>query len=80
MHELCKAALDGQARRASALHLRLLPLHQELFCEPSPAPTKWALHRLGLALPQVRLPILPLTAAGQAVVDHALHDAGIWGR
>ena len=78
MHELCMAALDGQARRAAALHLRLLPLHQQLFCEPSPAPTKWALHRLGLALPQVRLPILPLTEAGQAVVDQALRDAGIW--
>ncbi len=78
MHELCMAALDGQARRAAALHLRLLPLHLDLFCEPSPAPAKWALYRLGMALPKVRLPILPLTEAGQAKVDRALRDAGIW--
>ncbi len=78
MHELCKAALEGQARRAAALHLRLLPLHQQLFCEPSPAPAKWALHRLGLALPKVRLPIVPMTEAGQAKVDQALRDAGVW--
>ena len=78
MHELCMAALDGNARRAAALHLRLLPLHQQLFCEPSPAPTKWALNRLGMTLPSVRLPILPMTEAGQAKVDQALRDAGIW--
>ena len=78
MHELCMAALDGQARRSAALHLRLLPLHQQLFCEPSPAPTKWALHRLGMALPKVRLPIVPLTEAGRTLVDQALRDAGIW--
>jgi len=78
MHELCMAALDGQSSRAAALHLRLLPLHQQLFCEPSPAPAKWALHRLAMALPTVRLPIVPLTEAGQATVDQALRDAGIW--
>ncbi len=78
MHELCKAALEGQSRRAAALHLRLLPLHQQLFCEPSPAPSKWALHRLGMALPTVRLPIVPLTDNGRTLVDQALRDAGIW--
>ena len=78
MHELCKAALEGQARRAAALHLRLLPLHQQLFCEPSPAPAKWALHRLGLTQPKVRLPIVPMTEAGRQKVDQALRDAGIW--
>jgi 4-hydroxy-tetrahydrodipicolinate synthase len=78
MHELCMAALQGQAARAAALHLRLLPLHQQLFCEPSPAPAKWALHRLGRARPQVRLPLVNLSPAGQALVDQALRDAGVW--
>ena len=43
MHELCVAALAGNAREAARLQLQLLPLHQALFVEPSPAPTKWAL-------------------------------------
>jgi 4-hydroxy-tetrahydrodipicolinate synthase len=43
MHELCMAAIEGQAKRAAEIHLRLLSLHRQLFCEPSPAPTKWAL-------------------------------------
>ena len=75
MHELCAAALEGDVRRAAALHLRLLPLHKQLFCEPSPAPTKWALSQLGRCEPHVRSPILPLTSDGQALVSQALHDS-----
>ena len=77
MHELCMAAIQGDVKRATALHLRLLSLHKQLFCEPSPAPTKWAMAQLGLCQPHVRLPILPLTEAGQALVKQALHDGGL---
>ncbi|MDP1646779.1 MAG: 4-hydroxy-tetrahydrodipicolinate synthase [Rubrivivax sp.] len=79
MHELCMAAIAGDARSAAALHLRLLPLHKQLFCEPSPAPTKWALAQLGRCSPRVRLPIVPLTASGQAQVGQALRDSGLLG-
>ena len=79
MHELCMAAIAGDARSAAALHLRLLPLHKQLFCEPSPAPTKWALSQLGRCSPRVRLPIVPLTAGGQAQVGQALRDSGLLG-
>jgi 4-hydroxy-tetrahydrodipicolinate synthase len=77
MHELCIAAVEGDARKATALHMRLLSLHRELFCEPSPAPAKWALSRLGRCRPTLRLPITPLTDAGQQRVDAALRDAGL---
>ncbi len=77
MHQLCMAAIEGQAKRASEIHLRLLPLHRQLFCEPSPAPTKWAMSRLGLCGAAVRLPIVALTAAGQALVGQALHESGL---
>jgi 4-hydroxy-tetrahydrodipicolinate synthase len=77
MHELCLAAIEGDVRRAAAIHLRLLPLHKQLFCEPSPAPTKWALAQLGRCSPQVRLPIVPLTASGQALVGQALRECGL---
>jgi len=77
MHELCMAAIEGDARRASALHLKLLPLHKQLFCETSPAPTKWALAQLGLCEAHVRLPVLPLTSAGQERVKQALRDSGV---
>jgi 4-hydroxy-tetrahydrodipicolinate synthase len=77
MHELCMAAVEGQTRRAAEIHLRLLALHRQLFCEPSPAPTKWALSRLGLCSAAVRLPIVPLTPAGQALVEQALRDGAL---
>jgi len=77
MHELCRAAVDGQARRAAEIHLKLLPLHRQLFCEPSPAPTKWAMARLGLCGAALRLPMVALTAAGQSQVEQALREAGL---
>ena len=77
MHELCMAAMAGNAREAAALHMKLMPLHTHLFIEPSPAPTKWAMARLGLCGAALRLPITSLTAAGQATVEQALRDAGL---
>ena len=77
MHELCMAAIDGDVRRATALHLRLLGLHKQLFCEPSPAPTKWALKQLGRCAETVRLPIVGLTESGQAQVRQAMLEAGL---
>ncbi len=77
MHDLCRAAVDGQARRAAEIQLRLLPVHKLLFCEPSPAPTKWAMARLGLCGGALRLPMVPLSTGGQALVEQALRDAGL---
>ena len=77
MHELCMAALQGDVKRAVALHLQLLPLHRQLFCEPSPAPAKWALQQLGRCRSTVRLPLTELTEAGQAAVASALRDSGL---
>jgi len=77
MHELCVAAMEGRVREATEIHMRLLPLHKHLFTEPSPAPTKWALAQLGRCRNTLRLPLMPLTEAGQATVGSALRDAGL---
>ena len=77
MHELCIAAIEGHCKRATAIHLKLLPLHRQLFCEPSPAPTKWALSQLGRCGAGVRLPIVELSDAGQAKVRDALRAGGL---
>ena len=77
MHELCVAATTGELQRAREIHFKLLSLHRDLFCEASPAPAKWALHRLGRCRPTVRLPLVELTATGQATVEAALKDCGL---
>jgi 4-hydroxy-tetrahydrodipicolinate synthase len=77
MHELCKAALAGDVKEATRIHMQLLALHKQLFCEPSPAPAKWALAQLGRIKPALRLPITALTAAGQSSVQQAMREAGL---
>ena len=68
------AWLDGKAAEALSLHRRLMPLHQALFCEASPSPTKYALERLGKCRAEVRLPLVPISEAGRATVDAALDE------
>jgi 4-hydroxy-tetrahydrodipicolinate synthase len=77
MHELCVAAMAGRANEAAAIHLQLLPMHTQLFVEPSPAPTKWAMAKLGRCGAALRLPITPLTPAGQVLVEQAMRESGL---
>jgi 4-hydroxy-tetrahydrodipicolinate synthase len=77
MHELCVAAIAGDARRAAQIHLQLLSLHKQLFVEPNPIPVKWALARLGRCGGTLRLPLTPLTEALQPALEQALRDGGV---
>ena len=77
MHQLCVAAMAGDVKTATAIHMQLLPLHKQLFCEPSPAATKYAMSLLGRCRTDLRLPITPLTPAGRALVDAAMQEAGL---
>jgi 4-hydroxy-tetrahydrodipicolinate synthase len=76
MHELCMAAIAGDARRAAEIHMKLLPLHKQLFVEPNPIPVKWALARMGRCGGTLRLPLTPLTDAAQPALEQALREAG----
>jgi 4-hydroxy-tetrahydrodipicolinate synthase len=77
MHELCVAAIAGDVKTAMAIQMRLMPVHKHLFVEANPIPVKWAMTRLGLSGPTMRLPMTPLTAANQPVVEQALQSAGL---
>ena len=68
---------DGQVATAMAIQQRLLPLHDALFCETSPAPVKYAASVLGRTTAFCRLPIAPLTAAGRDAVDAAMAEVGL---
>jgi len=77
MHELCVAAMAGDVKRAMEIQFKLMPLHKQLFVEPNPIPVKWALQRMGRCGGTLRLPMTPLTAANQPVVEAALRGAGL---
>lgn len=77
MHEMCVAALKGDAETARTINARLVGLHRDLFCEANPIPVKWAVARMGLMPEGIRLPLTPLAPAGQARVMAAMQQAGI---
>ena len=77
MHELCVAAIAGDRDRAMQIQLQLLPVHKHLFVEANPIPVKWAVERMGLCGGTMRLPMTPLSANAQPVVEQALRDAGL---
>ena len=77
MHELCVAASAGDVKRAMEIQFALLPLHKQLFVEANPIPVKWAMQRMGLSGPALRLPMTPLTRANEAVVEAALRASGL---
>jgi 4-hydroxy-tetrahydrodipicolinate synthase len=75
--EFQNACLDGDFARALEIQDKLLPVHDAMFVEASPAPVKYAAERLGLCSSKARLPIVPLSEAGRKTVDEALISAGI---
>lgn len=62
MAEFCTAFLEGDIERARVLDEALQPIHEILFVETSPAPTKWALHLMGRIDVGIRLPLVRLSA------------------
>jgi len=69
MQQLC---LQGRYTQARAVHKKLLPLHQALFLEPSPAGVKYAAQLLGLCSQEVRLPIVEVSEETKAKIFNAL--------
>jgi 4-hydroxy-tetrahydrodipicolinate synthase len=77
MHELCVAAIAGDVKRAMDIQFKLMPVHKHLFVEANPIPVKWAMHRMGLCGPTLRLPMTELSPANEPVVEGALRAAGL---
>lgn len=77
MHEMCAAALAGRHDEAGRMNAALMPLHKALFVESSPSPVKWAVGRLGLIGPGIRLPLVELSEAARPTVEAAMREAGV---
>ncbi len=77
MHQLCIAAMAGDAKRAMQIQLQLMPVHKHLFVEANPIPVKWAMARMQLCGGALRLPMTPLTQANHAVLERALRSCGL---
>jgi 4-hydroxy-tetrahydrodipicolinate synthase len=67
-----KLALDGKMQEARGAHLALLPVHDAMFLEASPAPVKAALAMRGLTKDAVRPPLVPCTEGSRRAIAGAL--------
>lgn len=77
MHDLCESALKGDFATAQKRDDELRLLHERLFLESNPIPTKWALHTLGKIENGLRLPLLSLDKQYHQAVKEALEKAGV---
>lgn len=79
--ELCaqmqEASLAGDNATAIEIQDRLMPLHNAMFMEPSPAPAKFALSLLGQCKTDIRLPLVGATDTAKAAITSAMRHAGL---
>ena len=76
MVEFCQAFIDGDDDKARELDAKLQPIHEALFMETSPIPTRWALNAMGRIDVGIRLPLVELTAPVQDEVRKRLATLG----
>jgi len=68
---------EGRLAEAMATQNRLVPLHDALFSEASPAPVKFGASLLGHGTDRVRLPLAVCSQEGRARVRAAMTEAGL---
>jgi 4-hydroxy-tetrahydrodipicolinate synthase len=77
MVEMVRAFRSGDLDRARALHYRLLPLIDALFCETNPIPLKAAMALRGLTTDEIRLPLTPLSEQNRELLQVTLKEFGL---
>lgn len=77
MRKLCDAAIAGNRKLAEDIDAKLQGLHKSLFVESNPIPVKWAVEKMGLIGPGIRLPLTTLSAASREPVLAAMRLAEI---
>ena len=76
MAEFCAAYLAGNTQLAADLDAELQPIHDILFVESSPQPTKWALYEMGKVDRGIRLPLIELSEVHRGELKARLQAVG----
>ena len=77
MAELVRAFKSGDLDRARALHQRILPLIDVIFCETNPIPVKAAVAMQGLISEEIRLPLLPISDENRERLRLTMKEFGL---
>lgn len=78
LQELMTAYSEGRVKDAADINKRMVPQAKAMFVESNPIPIKAAVTKVtGINAGAPRLPLTPISAAGEAVLDAALKEAGL---
>lgn len=79
MAQFCEQFLAGNVEQAEAIDAKLQPIHEILFVETSPTPSKWALNIMGRIGSGIRLPLIELSNEHRQEVRDRLNEVGLLG-
>ena len=65
---------NSDFKNAFNIHLKLINLHDAMFCESSPGPVKFAAEKIGLCNSEARLPIVKISESSKNQVLSALEE------
>jgi 4-hydroxy-tetrahydrodipicolinate synthase len=74
MADMCKLALAGDMASARAIDDQVRALHGTLFLESNPIPVKYAMGKMGLIEPTMRLPLTPLSETHWETLNKAIDE------
>ena len=74
--DLHDAWAENDMEKLNMTRDKLMPIHEVMFCESSPAPVKYAASLLGYCQNHARLPVVNMTSAGEEKVKSTMLQAG----
>ena len=75
--DICKTFFAGNVKGAMDLQVKYLGLTNALFCEVNPIPVKAAMAALGFCENYLRLPLVPMEEAHEAMLLQKMRDLGL---
>lgn len=76
-HDLCRAMLDGEVKKAARMQIEALDLINQLFSEVNPIPVKAAMNMQGKAVGGLRLPLCEMEEENRKKLEKAMKEYGI---
>ena len=72
MKKITDSALNNNFNKAAEYHNKYLIIMNDIFVETSPAPIKYVMHKLGFCENILRLPLKPISAEHQVLLDKSM--------
>lgn len=76
-HELCRAMLDGDVKKAAAMQIEAAELIHQLFIDVNPIPVKTAMNLMGKEVGPLRLPLCEMEEEHLRSLKAAMKEYGL---